>query len=700
MRIIPMRHRDALPTLWRRNRQRGAGLSAPFLVAFWLFSVCWPTASLPAASPGFSDAAEPFFRAHCTACHGEAGDAAGDIDLTAVRSPADLVRQPELLAKVMRAIDTAAMPPDTEPPVPAAERSQAVAALEPLLEQAVAALLDAAPGTPIRRMTRLQFNNAVRDLFGLTIDVFPLPERMLREWGAYFDPAKKEMPAQVTVFSRPLGKDGTAERTLAGVLPFAQDLRSEHGFDTQGDHLTMSPLLLESLLTLGTAIVTSTDFKPEQVGVWGELFAAPEGDAAAVESATKQRLERLLARAFRRPAPPATVDRYVKHVAEKLAAGVPYPEAMKSAAAAAIASPAFVYLDDHLEKAPEGGRRLDAHALAARLAFFLWGGLPDDELRARADDGTIHDPEVLARQVDRMLDDRRAKRFCDAFATQWLQLERIIPAQPDPETYPNFYFHEYRASMHMMLEPLLLFETVLVENRPVTELVDSDFSYRSHLLEAWYRGGEAGNGEVSEVGMKRVPVTDRRQGGVITSAAVLTMTSAPKHTRPITRGAWLATVILADPPPPPPADVPPLAEEPPQGEENLTIRERFARHREDAACASCHQRIDPLGFALENYDAAGVWRDEYENGRPVDASGTLFGRRGFDGIIEFKDALLAERDRFVGGFASHLLAFATGRETGIEDTLALDAIVAASATTEHRFRDLLRHVVLSESFRR
>ena len=251
-----------------------------------------------------------------------------------------------------------------------------------------------------------------------------------------------------------------------------------------------------------------------------------------------------------------------------------------------------------------------------------------------------------------------------------------------------------------MLEPLLLFEAVLVENRPVTELVDSDFSYRSHLLEAWYRGGEAGRGEVSEVGMTRVPVTDRRQGGVITSAAVLTMTSAPKHTRPITRGAWLATVILADPPPPPPADVPPLAEEPPQGEENLTIRERFARHREDAACASCHQRIDPLGFALENYDAAGVWRDAYENGRPVDASGTLFGRRGFDGIVEFKDALLAEPDRFARGFASHLLAFATGRETRVEDTLALDAIVAASATTEHRFRDLLRHVVLSESFRR
>jgi hypothetical protein len=255
--------------------------------------------------------------------------------------------------------------------------------------------------------------------------------------------------------------------------------------------------------------------------------------------------------------------------------------------------------------------------------------------------------------------------------------------------------------MHMMLEPLLLFETILIEDQSILKLIDSDFSYRSDLLESWYRDGTQGKaGAPTTIAFRRVPVTDRREGGVITSAAVMTMTSGTTRTKPITRGAWIASVILNDPPEPPPADVPPLAEQPGVGEEDLTLRQRFVLHRKQLACAGCHQRIDPLGFALENYDAAGIWRDNYESGRPVDSSGTLFGRHKFRSIVEFKDALLTEKHRFARAFATHLLSFAVGREIGVEDSPILDQIVQKAADADYRFQSLIKQIVLSDPFMR
>ena len=196
----------------------------------------------------------------------------------------------------------------------------------------------------------------------------------------------------------------------------------------------------------------------------------------------------------------------------------------------------------------------------------------------------------------------------------------------------------------------------------------------------------------------RVPVTDRRSGGVITNAAVMTMTSGPDRTQPITRGAWIAGVIFNNPPEPPPADVPPLAEKPREGEEHLTLRERLSIHRERADCKGCHEKIDPLGFALENYDAIGMWRDKYENGRDVDMAGTLLRKHKFTNVVEFKDAILAEKDRFTRALAAHLLSFGLARELGAADQIALDKIVEATAANEYRMQTLIKQVILSEPF--
>ncbi|MEQ8787749.1 MAG: DUF1592 domain-containing protein [Pirellulaceae bacterium] len=645
------------------------------------------------------------FRQRCVQCHGKNGKTEGEVNLFALNSADDLAAKPELLRDLIDALDSEYMPPEDAPPLPDEQRAALVGRLQELLHSAVASQ-SVTPHTPLRRMNRFQYNNAVQDLFQLKVVVFPLPERMLREHGDYFQPQTGKMPEKVSAGSRPLGKSQMIEPRLGGVAPFPQDLRAEHGFDNRADHLTLSPLLLESLLRLSRSIVESEDFTAKTCGIWDEFFAPPgEATSPEMESIVRDRLRMFLTRAFRRPVEDELLDRYVGHVIAQQQAGESFTNSMKSAAAAALASPRFFYLYDRAGEADGDGETksapLDDFELASRLSFFLWGSIPDEVLLDLAAQGKLHEPEVLQQQVERMLKDRRLKRFCDSFPAQWLQLDRIISSTPDPEKYPQFYYSKYRASMHMMLEPLLLFETVLIEDRSILQFIDSDFSYRSNLLEAWYRDGSQGAaGSPVVVPFRRVPVSDRRQGGLITSAAVMTMTSGAMRTKPITRGAWVASVILNDPPEPPPADVPPLAEKPSADEENLTLRERFAAHRKRADCAGCHEKIDPLGFALENYDAAGIWRETYENGREVDASGTLFGRRRFNDVVEFKDALLVEKDRFTRALAAHLLAFALGREISVADSLALEEIVQETADDDYRFHTLIKQIVLSEPFRR
>ena len=651
----------------------------------------------PVAGDSFDELLRPVFDRHCVKCHGRDGKVKGKVDLLKITSAVGLMEKPELLQDVIAVLDAGDMPPESESALPVATRDDLVKRLKSMLEEAVVGARKFAR-TPIRRMNRFQYNNAVQDLFGLKIDVFGLPERMLREHGVYFKPETGEMPDDMRVGSRPLGKSQLIGRRLGGdVAPFPQDLRAEHGFDNRGDHLTLSPLLLESFFRLSQTILESHDFNSRNVGIWKEFFSAPSA-SADTETAVKERLQIFLTRAFRAPVSEKLLTRYVRQVTGRIGVGATFADAMKGAAAAVMCSPRFLYLFDGAGTGA-GVEPLTDLELASRLSFFLWGSGPDRELIDLANQKRLRNPAMLEEQVDRMLRDRKLKRFADSFPAQWLQLERIIASVPDKELFPEFYFAKYRLSMHMMLEPLLLFETILVENRPILDLIDSDYSYRSGALSAWYkdRGKTKSRIQPTVVPFKRVSVTDRRQGGVITTAAVMTMTSSPVRSQPITRGAWMASVIFNNPPPPPPADVPPLPEHD-KDTAHLTIREKLAVHRERPDCAGCHAKIDPLGFALENYDATGFWRDKYENARPVDSGGELFRRHKFTNIVEFKDAILTEKDRFTRAFAGHLLAFALGREITAADSPALDKITKQVAAGDYRMHAVIQAVVMSEPF--
>lgn len=637
------------------------------------------------------------FQESCVQCHGKEGKVKGKVNLLEITDLDHLRGDPELLQEIIDAIDFEEMPPEDEPQIEAGERKQLLADLEALRLEAVSKDKSFAL-TPIRRMNRFQYHNAVQDLFDLKCTVFSLPEKMIRDHGGYFQPASGKMGQVVRVGSRPLGKSQLIEPRLAGVAAFPQDLRAEHGFDTQADHLSMSPLLMESFLKLGQSITGSKDFGPKRVGVWKEFFVLDPRDEREVNVVVRERLRQFLRKAFRGRLEGGVLDRYAGFVDNQLASGVEFTDAMKSVAAAVISSPRFLYLYN----GPGSDGQVDGFDLASRLSFFLWGSLPDDELLQMAEAGDLLKEKILQKQFERMLGDRKLKRFCDTFPAQWLQLDRIISSVPDPKKFPKFYFSAYRDSMHMMMEPLLLFETVLIEDLPVTEFIDSSFTYRSGHLEQSYgvlgKPGKKRRGQVGVLDFHRVPVKDRRVGGVITNTAVMTMTSGPERTQPITRGAWLAGVIFNNPPEPPPADVPTLGEKPKEGEEHLTLRERLSMHRERSDCRGCHEQIDPLGFALENFNAIGKWREKYENNRKVDMEGVLFRKHKFSNVVEFKDAILAEKERFVRGLAGHLMSFALGRRLGPADEIALDEIVEKAGAKEYRMKALLREVVLSEPF--
>ncbi|MCR9291676.1 MAG: DUF1592 domain-containing protein [bacterium] len=640
---------------------------------------------------------------YCAACHSQAGGSEAELDF-ADWERAKLQQDATLLEDLIQVIADREMPPADQPQLTTERRERLLVELRADFRRA-AASEKFQRRTPMRRMNRFQYNNAVVDLFDLNCVVFTLPEKVMRGYQNYFQPASGRMPESVMVGNRPLGKSQLIEPRLDGVAAFPQDLRAEHGYDNQADHLSLSPLLMDEFLKLGQSITQSPDFGPKSVGIWQEFFAAPE-ETVDRQEVIRERLRVFLTRAFRRPAEESLVARYTAYAMHTMERGASFSDAMKAVAAAAIASPRFLYIYEKQDVAADDGSpsQVDDLELAARLAFFLWGSIPDDELLALAQLGELSQPQVLDAQIARMLTDVRLKRFCDSFPVQWLQLDRMVSSIPDPEKYPDFYFSKYRMSMHMMLEPLLLFETVLIENLPITQFVDSDFTYRSAKLEQAYgrlgnRPGKSTGGGVTQLTYRRVPVSDRRSGGLITNAAVMTMTSGPERTKPITRGAWVAGVILNDPPEPPPADVPPLAAEAPLDEQKLTLRQRLVAHREREDCRGCHEQIDPLGFALENYDAVGVWRDQYDDGLEIDASGTLFGQYPFTDVLEFKDAILANKDRFCRALAGHLLSFALARELGPADQLALDEIVEAVSSDDYRMRTMMRAVILSDPFR-
>jgi len=664
-----------------------------------------------------------FFKTHCTDCH----DADGAVDLSVFSSVDQLQRQPELLTKIRRVVRDGDMPPPGEGNLPGKDRDDFLARVDAwwatsLRDHAVP------PRTPVRRMNRFQYASAVEDILGLKSPVYWLPEAIVSDQSGYFNPQSGRMPDEVKVHNRLMGrlrhvpleekaawpKNKNTLPPLSDVLspqervPFPQDQRATNGFDNRADMLSMSPQMMDLFVKRGRAIFQSPDLGPKTCGTWEKYFAPPSIASPPDAAAFRDRLRAFLTAAFRGPVEAETLDRYTAFAAKRIEAGGDFSSAMKAAAGAAIASPRFLYLG---EAATSGDRPepVTAVELASRISFFLWSSGPDEELLSAAVEGRLGDDAAIAAQVDRMMNSVRMKRFCDAFASQWLRIDGLINAEPDHKLFKDFYaFGENgrnagikakAAGNHLMVEPLLVFETVFIENRGISQFIQSDFSYRSQPMVAFLAGEKVRSGDERTVSYKRVPIANKREGGVLTTAGVMTLTSGPRETHPISRGKWIIETLFNDPPPPP--NVPPLDELKVDAEKkkSMSLREKFALHRTDATCMGCHTKIDPLGFAMENYDPVGRWRDDYGSDQPIDAGGVLFNRIPFKTIEEFKDGLLSEQPRFARGFAGHLMKYALCRDLGATDQPAIERIVAATAADGFRLRDMMKQVVLSEPFR-
>ena len=511
------------------------------------------------------------------------------------------------------------------------------------------------------------------------------------------------MPAGVTVGNRTLGKFQVERQILSGVDPFAIDLQAEHGFNNQGEQLSIPPILLESLLKLGRSIVNSKEF--DDYTALRDTIFKDNGKPAA------KRLRPFLERAFRSPVDEATLARYTAFHTSEQKRTSSYTTAMKSVVAAVLASPKFIYVVESKQGAGEKTPAND-YELAQRLSLFLWSSIPDEPLLAAAREGQLRQPAVLETQVRRMLNDRRSRALSENFARQWLRLDQLITAVPDFDRFQVYYSRigceQWKFGLQTMVEPLLLFESVQVEDRSIMLFVDSNYAYRSDELQAWYNKPEAPFGTRGNRNrfntftqpFRKRQLTTRREGGVITTAAVLTMTSTPLRTSPIKRGAWVATVMFNDPPPPPPDVVPEIeADDAAIEAKGLTIRERLKQHAADQTCASCHARIDPLGFVLESFDPIGRWRDQYRGGRDIDASGKLFGEADFKDIEQFKDAILARPEKFMRAFSEHLLSYSLGRELKVTDKPAIDRITRRVLADHGRFSTVVVEVAKSMPFR-
>lgn len=659
------------------------------------------------AEPYPADEFVAAMKEHCFRCHG--GDATeGKLDVTLLKDREFLTSRIEDTRRIRDALARREMPPADEPQPTDNSRGRMLATLDAALHDYLREHHSNAP-VVMRRLNRYEYNNAVRDLLQLRGDVYPLPEKTIRADGRYFNPASGRLPHAVLVSNRTLGKEQIERQILSGVSPFAMDLPAEAGFNNRGNQLSVSPILMESFLTLGRSIVDSPEFDG-YCKITDSFFAAPQN--AAVEqqqSLARERLKPFLETAFRSPSNAATLNRYHDYFRQRLNATKSFTESMKDVVAAMLASPRFIYISESSSNDPDG--QLNAFELATRLSFFLWSTLPDETLLASARDGSLLNPEVLDAQTRRMLEDPRSQALAQNFARQWLRLDQLVTAVPDIERFPQFYSRigceQWGFGLQMMIEPLLLFESIMVEDRSIMLLIDSNYSYRSDELEAWYGDtlpfADRENRNRFNTQQQRFHkhlLTDRREGGVLTSAAVLTMTSSPLRTSPIARGAWVATVIFNQPPPPPPDMIPSIeADDRAIEAQGLTLRERLKQHQVNVACVACHAKIDPLGFALENYDAVGRWRDGYGSGLEIDATGELFGTMPFKNIVELKDQLLEHPELFFQAFSEHMLSYAIARKLELEDSPVVDEIIAKVSADHGQFSTVVRAIVQSHLFR-
>jgi mono/diheme cytochrome c family protein len=408
---------------------------------------------------------------------------------------------------------------------------------------------------------------------------------------------------------------------------------------------------------------------------------------------TRELLITLLSKAYRRPARVEDVDRIMQVVDTRQQAGRSPLEAYTDGLKAVLCSPNFLYMEEPTRTTKlERDRtepRLSATALASRLSYFLWSSMPDQTLRELAASKTLQQPKVLAAQVNRMLQDEKSDAFIDGFLGSWLNLRDLDSTPPDRNKFRAFYHYDLGTAMRR--ETHLFMRHLIDKNLGLVHFLDSSFTFVNKPLATLYGMTPPKGHEFQQIKLK-----DRRRGGLLGQASILTVTANGIDTSPVVRGVWILENILGTPPSSPPPDVEPLE---PDIRGAKTIRDQLEKHRNVASCYDCHRKIDPLGFALENFDPIGKWRDSYSRQAKIDASGVMPNGEAFGDIEGLKRILVKNKDQFARALTEKLLAYATGRQLTPAARPHIDQILTQLRKHKYRFRDLIHLIVISEPFR-
>jgi hypothetical protein len=420
------------------------------------------------------------------------------------------------------------------------------------------------------------------------------------------------------------------------------------------------------------------------------IFVCRPGAGIGEEHCATRIITSLARRAYRRPVGQTDIAPLMKLFAAGRKDGGGFEYGIEMALRAILVSPNFLF---RAERAPENVAPGSVYEvsdleLASRLSFFLWSSIPDEALLRLAEQRKLRVPSVLNQQVRRMLADPKSKSLVDNFAGQWLHLRNVADWSPDPDRYPDF---DEALQSALARETELFFANIVHEDRSILEFLDADYTYLNERLARHYqipgvRGGY----------FRRVALNSSERGGVLTHGSVLTVTSYPTRTSPVLRGKWILENVLGSPPPPPPPDVPTLADE--AGQSAKSLREQLEKHRADAACASCHARLDPLGFALENYDATGKFRKS-DGGVEIDSSGSLPDGATVRGPGDLKKVMMDRKDEFVDCFSEKLLTYALGRGLEHYDLPAVRGIRREAERNNYRFSSVALAIVNSVPFR-
>ncbi len=742
---------------------------------------------------------QPVLEKFCYSCHGEKRSRGG-LELHGFTDTASVLSEPEVWTTVRERLELREMPPSRNDQPSDAERTDLILWITDALER-MPCEGEPQPGrVTLRRLNRIEYQNTVRDLFGIDIhlidefpaddsgygfdnigDVLTLPsllmERYLaaaeriaqtviiapepagpthREWAAtQFEQkgngravnqetrglfSRGEIARQVrfpsageyTLHIVAWGQQAGPEAAKMAVLLDGKRIAMHNVEATANEPGTYTTTITVSAGIKTLALRFLNDYyapKHKDPGMRGDrnlfirqvrmdmppavadvqrdaheriMICEPADDPASVRDCAQRIVAQLAERAFRRPLRAEEVERYASLVELVVNKGESFERGIQVAIQSILVSPYFLFLVEDVPPSADlstGVYSLDDYALASRLSYFLWSTMPDETLFRLASENRLHDDAVLEAQVRRMLADPRSEALVENFAGQWLEIRKLADIKPDPQHFPDFDETLRRA---MREESEALFRHIMREDRSILDFLISDYTFMNERLAKHY-----GVPEIEGEQFRLVSLEGKRPGGVITHAGVLTLTSDPTRTSPVKRGKWVLEQILGTPPPPPPPDVPALPEaapEPKEGEaaaerpEELTLRQRLEVHLIRDDCRSCHNRMDPIGLGLENFNAIGAWRDR-EGTHPIDASGSLPDGASFDGPEELI-ALLAEKSHlFRICLTEKMLTYALGRGLEYNDRCTVQAVCEKLESNGDRFSTLIVEIVKSAPFR-